>query len=611
MKIFEKYNFDISGEVLPLDKFYPLSHCGVPAFNKRKIKNIKEEALTLLNKPIAPLTLSLYRSYQEHGSTTAYGSPYCDRLDMAYKLLIAELDEGEGRYCDKLLDVVWAMLDESTWVLPEHTVHLPKEEIKYTKIPAAVGDKYPHGLELGACYRAAVIALVYHYMREKFDEISPLINERIVYELKNRIIDPFINYEYYWSGVRGNKVNNWCPWIVANVLLTTALVEEDIKKRERVVELSMKYLDNFINSYKPDGGCEEGPTYWSAAAGALFDALEMLEELSSGKINIYNEPLIKAMGEYVSRVHITGNYFVNFADSRSKVGADGDMLRRYGEKCSSPTLTSFGDTMLRIHDIGYSISFPYRGLKSITAESRNLDSFVQKAATDTYFPDLKVMVLRESENPGVGMFFAMKGGHNNESHNHNDIGSFVVYCDGNPVLIDAGVGEYTKKTFSPQRYEIWSMQSLYHNLPSFNGIGQMQGECFASKNEIYNKDERSLSLELADAWVKECGITSFTRKGCLMDGVVTLVDNISLESEQIIDFVFLTHIKPEVISQGKIALNKGCVLNYDASLTPEIEEFIPEGMETTGSWGTEYLYRIHLRTSAKTCEYTFKISKEK
>jgi hypothetical protein len=92
------------------------------------------------------------------------------------------------------------------------------------------------------------------------------------------------------------------------------------------------------------------------------------------------------------------------------------------------------------------------------------------------------MVLRESENPDEGLFLAMKGGDNNESHNHNDVGSFIVYKNGKPVLIDAGVGEYTKQTFSPDRYKIWSMQSLYHNLPSFDGVGQVNGSQYASKN---------------------------------------------------------------------------------------------------------------------------------
>ena len=83
-----------------------------------------------------------------------------------------------------------------------------------------------------------------------------------------------------------------------------------------------------------------------------------------------------------------------------------------------------------------------------------------------------------------GFYLAAKGGHNAESHNHNDVGNFIVYADGRPVLIDAGVGTYTAKTFSPQRYEIWTMQSAYHNLPTINGFLQKDGRQFRAENVV-------------------------------------------------------------------------------------------------------------------------------
>lgn len=69
-----------------------------------------------------------------------------------------------------------------------------------------------------------------------------------------------------------------------------------------------------------------------------------------------------------------------------------------------------------------------------------------------------------------GLFFAAKGGYNNESHNHNDAGTFSLYLHTTPVFIDAGVGTYTRQTFSSERYTIWTMQSNYHNLPMINGV---------------------------------------------------------------------------------------------------------------------------------------------
>lgn len=607
MKIFEKYNFEVNGNIISKDEFRLLDFCQKTAIREEKLGKIMAGAEKDLEREIPSLTLSKYRAYNTQGSTTAYGTPYRDRMAMALRLALAEIVTREGKYFDKMLDVVWAMLDEPTWMLPEHTAHMPEEATKKMPVPASAGEKYAHGIELGSAYKGATIALIYHYFADKFDEISPFINERILYTLRKRAIEPFCNYYFWWEGIGGNRVNNWCPWIVSNILFTTALIEDDMKTRETVVERSLTFLDNFINCYKPDGGCDEGPTYWNAAAACLFDSLELLEYLSNGKMNIYSEPLIKAMGEYEPRMNITGVYFVNFADSRSKASQDGNMLRRYGAKCASKILESFGDSMLGYEQMTFDTGLTYRTLRSFTTPIRDVSNSKLLAATDTYFPDLKVMVLRDSETPDDGLFFAMKGGNNNESHNHNDVGSFIVYRNGKPVLIDAGVGEYTKQTFSPDRYKIWSMQSLYHNLPSFDGVGQVAGSKYASKNEYYDKDRRTLSLELADAYDAECGVISYTRSGSLKDGKITIKENVTLSEEKLIDFVLLTHVEPKIEKSGKVLLAEGTVLTYDSSLEAEIEPFDPVGLNAKTAWGTETLYRLHFKINSDKCNVKFTI----
>jgi hypothetical protein len=309
-------------------------------------------------------------------------------------------------------------------------------------------------------------------------------------------------------------------------------------------------------------------------------------------------------------MNIKDVYFVNFADSHARASQDGNMLYRFGEKCGSEILRSFSYTMLAYEDAPLDVAVPYRTVRCYTSPTVDVSGKKLTAATDTYFPDLKVMLLRDSENPTEGMLLAMKGGHNDESHNHNDVGSFVVYKNGLPVLIDAGVGEYTKQTFSPDRYKIWSMQSLYHNLPSFDGVGQHNGAQYKSKNEVYSKEERSLTLDITDAYPEECGLLSYSRSGSLKNGAVIITENIKLREEKLIDFVFVTHREPHVIGIGRIALTEGCTLEYDKELSAEIEAFDPIGMNTRQVWGTEKLYRIHLTTCAKSANLTFGIYSE-
>ena len=87
---------------------------------------------------------------------------------------------------------------------------------------------------------------------------------------------------------------------------------------------------------------------------------------------------------------------------------------------------------------------------------------------------------RPEEEPGSidGFYLACIAANNGKSHSHNDTGSFWVYSQGWPVLIDMGQETYQKKSFGAHRYEIPSMQSAYHNLPTIGGVQQGVGPCF-------------------------------------------------------------------------------------------------------------------------------------
>ena len=68
---------------------------------------------------------------------------------------------------------------------------------------------------------------------------------------------------------------------------------------------------------------------------------------------------------------------------------------------------------------------------------------------DIFYPSTGLFIARDSR-----FCLAVKAGDNDDSHNHNDTGSFTIYKDGKPLFADIGVETYQAKTFSPQRYEI-------------------------------------------------------------------------------------------------------------------------------------------------------------
>ncbi|MFT4568403.1 MAG: hypothetical protein ACI9FN_003372, partial [Saprospiraceae bacterium] len=199
---------------------------------------------------------------------------------------------------------------------------------------------------------------------------------------------------------------------------------------------------------------------------------------------------------------------------------------------------------------------------------------------DFWLPDTEVAGARDLEGSSKGFFFAAKGGHNAESHNHNDLGTCVLYYDGKPALIDIGREEYTAKTFSGRRYEIWTMQSGYHNLPTINGVDQMQGREYVAQNSNFSADSNKavFSTDISGAYPKEANVQMWKRSYVLDRGErFKIQDNYELSkiSNKPTTLNLITYCKVSKSREGVLRLEgDGFVLDlkYNSkAVTPKIE----------------------------------------
>jgi hypothetical protein len=87
-----------------------------------------------------------------------------------------------------------------------------------------------------------------------------------------------------------------------------------------------------------------------------------------------------------------------------------------------------------------------------------------------YLPDAQWYMVRK---PNYS--FAAKGGHNEEGHNHNDVGNFVLATDNGQMIADMGAMEYTAKCFSSERYTLLQNSSRGHSVPIIDGKEQGSG----------------------------------------------------------------------------------------------------------------------------------------
>src|SRR5258708_23950425 len=176
------------------------------------------------------------------------------------------------------------------------------------------------------------------------EKVGGLVRPGIRYEIDRRILQPMATKKFGWAG-GGNpeaKVNNWAPWIISNYRTAALLMEDKADARVADVSRGIKVIDQYIDGLGEDGGCEEGPTYWTAAVGCVYDALNLLYDATGGKLNVYHEPFIQKMGAYIYKTHIAVKYFINLADAHPEFIPDGLMLYRFGKDMNDPVMMQFG-----------------------------------------------------------------------------------------------------------------------------------------------------------------------------------------------------------------------------------------------------------------------------
>ena len=598
MKIFEAQHITAAGKLLPFAEFRPFIDLPQTALTAPVKAALIAAGEQHLGNEYEMLKATDYMRFSRDGNRSVYEKIYFARRSAVLELLLAEYAEGNGRFVEPLIDGVWHILEETSWVVP---AHLKTPGGKIFPLPQEYGDGV-RILDLFSAATGALLAWVVTLGRPFLDKAAPVIRERILFELNRRIISPFmLNDDHWWTGFGGGRrVNNWTPWIVSNVLTVCALCFENAVLREKLTARAILMLDNFTAGYLPDGGCDEGPGYWNAAGASYLDALEIIYDMSGGKIDVFHVPLVRKMGEYIMSAHIHADYFIPFADAHPRLKVEYAMAARFGRRTGSKELETFGNDGYKSNgsnnqlaiSVRLTASHPYRSIKNLY--DIPACSAVYSHPLSVWLDGIQVMAQRQNGETGKGLFLAAKGGHNAEQHNHNDTGNFIVYAGGEPLIIDVGVGTYCKATFSIERYTIWSMRSPYHNLPDINGMEQPHGRDYEAKNVVYNESGRSLTMDLTAAYPEEAAVKSFVRTAEMSDGQIKITDAVTLRGAGEITFNLMLADEPNIAAPGKISLRGGHTLAFDPSLSAVIEAIPLTDDGLRNDWQREQLYRLRL-----------------
>lgn len=548
------------------------------------------------------LTATQFLAYSRTGERGVFETPYFSRRKLVFGAALAECVENKGRFVDAVIDGIWLICEETSWVVSAHNNQEPDDMYPFQH--KSLPDENNPYVDLFAAQTASVLSYVLYFMKEKLDAVSPLIAARAEREIEKRIIHPFMTHnDFWWMGYGSKVVNNWNPWILSNVIDTVLLTEKDPLRKEQAISRAMIMLDHYLAAMPADGGCDEGAGYFNAAGASLLDCLESLHCASEGKIDFYNEPHIAAIGSYPAKVHIAGKYYLNFADCDAKPFVDGERLYTYGKRTGNQELMKLGAAIFTGSPLKERIMIQDTPQVNRVLFSLFLDIEDQPEPEPEPFmqlPDLQVFAWYQN-----GIFAAIKGGHNDESHNHNDIGSFMVYADGEPEVIDMGNKVYTAATFGPNRYQLNNTRSKNHNVPLIGSTEQRAGRVYAAKNVM--ADQNGVRLDIADAYPAEAKVDSLIRTFSNADGKVTLSDTVKLTEPQTVTWTFMLRNEP-VVKQGEIHFGKLKLL-YHPSLNAAVEKIPVDDKRMQRSFPGN-LWRLTLEAPQNTMhQYTFEMKR--
>ena len=543
-----------------------------------------------------------YLEFERTGNRQIMEKPFDDNNQAIMQLLLAELAEGKGRFIDQLINGVFHTCEMTSWALSAHLIIQPSHR--------ALPDSQYQLIDLTAGDLGGLLSWTYYFMHDEFDKIDPEISKRLYRELDKRIMTPYLeNNNFWWLAwnYKGQMVNNWNPWCNSNALMTFMLLEDNPDRLSDAVYRSMISVDRFLNYVHSDGACEEGPSYWGHASGKALDYLVLLEYITNGKISVFDNSQIKSMGEYIAKSYVGNGWVVNFADASAKGGGDPYLIYRYGKAVDSDELKQFASMLNSKNGISFTGRDVFRTLEALRI-SDELANYTEKykSSNFTWYPETEFCYLRNDK-----AFFAAKGGYNDESHNHNDAGTFSLWVNNTPVIIDAGVGTYTKQTFSSERYSIWTMQSNYHNLPMINGVPQKYGRKFKANDAKASKN--SFSVEIASAYPDEAALESWVRSYKFSKNSLTISDDFRLSESKSPNVInFMTWGDVDIQNNGIVFITINGVkakLNYDSDLFELKKETVEiSDKRLSDVWGNK-IYRLSFTSKANNLSghYSFKI----
>jgi hypothetical protein len=462
-----------------IDEFYMQERLRVvssPAY-KDLIRDIETRATILQDVP--EINSNLYKLSKDSGNREIYENPYDARriyLSLAVFLVLA----GKEEYLTIVEKYLVAICDEDTWVVPAHDERL---------------------IDIYSAETTLTIAETILILKDKLPKV---LVSRVYKEIQRKVFDFYekdLNKNIWY-----NKGDNWNS--VCNSCIGTAylLLEKNQDKLIGGISTAIRGLKSYIYSaFKEDGGTDEGVLYWNYGMGMFVIFAEHLFNASSGSINLFSDAKFNKIAEFPTNMLLDKELFISFSDSLE----NGTQFNPgYIQKIASRT----GNSKI-LGLLSYRMPVDHHKLPNLIRYCTwwNGKIFPVPKVESLLLPDSGIAKLVAKEK-GYPIIISVKSGNNGESHNHNDIGSWILTIDGENFFTDPGPGKYSGDYFSGKRYENIFANSWGHSIPVIDGELQSQGsEYFGTIDDFSKTGELFALMNLTNAY-SIASLKKFTRE---------------------------------------------------------------------------------------------------
>jgi hypothetical protein len=455
---------------------------------KPYIEEIRAEGERLLREPIPELTYSLFSMFERNGCRLDFEKVYFERRRRVNTMALLSLLEPEPQpFREALQDALWSVCNEYTWCLPAHlkdSAETDGELLFSVDSPEWSRRERSTRIDLFAAETGFTLAEI---LRLTQSWLPALLRSRIVEEVVQRLFKPFLRHgPYHWETAK----HNWSAVCAGSIASAALLLVDSAEQLAPIVEKALASMECYLAGFGEDGACLEGVGYWNYGFGYFVYFADLLKKRTRGKLDLLQREKVRQIALFQQKAYLDGDILVNFSDSVQRAHVQ------------------IGLTHYLAH-VFPGVAVPPLKLRAPYTEDhcsrwapafRNLlwlDPGMSEAdwdAADFYLENAQWLVSRH-EAAGVRYGFAAKGGHNDEPHNHNDIGQFILTAGGQVFLCDLGSGEYTDKYFGPERYTYDCNGSQGHSVPIVDGQFQSPGAESAAEELQASIGEREDRLQ--------------------------------------------------------------------------------------------------------------------